>query len=95
MTPKERDIEKLKNKITEAENSLKTTNQHGPRIVAFCGIVLCLAFVMGSGAGFCILGLLLVLSAVVWAFFKTQKAVQLKNAIFADKMEIYRIENKP
>jgi hypothetical protein len=95
MTPKERDIEKLKNKITESENSLKTANQHGPRIVAFFGIVVCLTFVLGSGVEFLILGLILVLSAVVWAYFKTQKTVQLKNAIFVYKMEIYRIENKP
>lgn len=95
MTPKERDLEKLKNKITESENMLKTANQNGPLIVAFSGIVSCLAFVLGLPVGFFILGLMLVLSAVVWAYFKTQKVVQLKNAIFVYKMEIYRIENKP
>jgi hypothetical protein len=95
MTPKERDIEKLKNKITESENTLKTANQNGPLIVAFFGIVSCLTFVMGLSVGFFILGLILVLSAVVWAYFKTQKAVKLKDAIFVYKMEIYRIENKP
>jgi len=95
MTPKERDIEKLKNKISESENSLKTANQHGPLIVAFFGIVSCLTFILGLSAGFFILGLILVLSAVIWAYFKTQKAVKLKNAIFGYKMKIYRIENKP
>ena len=95
LTPKERDIEKLKNKISESENTLKTANQNGPLIVAFFGIVSCLIFVMGLSIGFFILGLILVLSAVVWAYFKTQKAVKLKDAIFVYKMEIYRIENKP
>ena len=95
MTPKERDIEKLKNKIHASEITLKTANQHGPLIVAFFGIVSCLIFVMGLRVGFFILGLILVLSAVVWAYFKTQKAVKLKDAIFVYKMEIYRINNKP
>jgi hypothetical protein len=95
MTPKERDIEKLKEKINESEHTLKTANQNGPLIIAFFGIVSCLSFVLGSGVGFFILGLILVLSAVVWAYSKTQKAVHLKNAIFMHKMEIYRIENKP
>jgi len=95
MTPKERDIEKLKNKINESENTLKTANRNGPLIVGFFGIVSCLIFVLGLSIGFFILGLILVLSAVVWAYFKTQKAVQLKNAIFVYKMEIFRIENKP
>jgi len=95
MTPKERDIEKLKNKINESENTLKTANRNGPLIVGFFGIVSCLTFVMGFSVGFFILGLILVLSAVVWAYFKTQNAVKLKNAIFAYKMEIYRINNKP
>jgi len=95
MTPKERDIEKLKNKIAASENSLKTANQKGPRIVAFFGIVSCLTFAMGFRVEFFILGLILVLSAVVWAYFKTQKAVKLKDEIFVYKMEIYRIENKP
>ena len=95
MTPKERDIAELKNKIAESEQKLKTANQHGPLIVAFFGIVSCLTFILGLSAGFFILGLILVLSAVIWAYFKTQKAVKLKNAIFGYKMEIYRIENKP
>jgi hypothetical protein len=95
MTPKERDIENLKNKITESEYTLKTANRNGPLIVAFFGIVSCLTFVMGLSAGFFLLGLILVLSAVVWAYFKTREAVKLKESIFHDKMEIYRIENKP
>ena len=95
MTPKERDIKELKKKIEESENTIKTANQNGPLIVAFFGIVSCLIFVMGLSIGFFILGLILVLSAVVWAYFKTQKAVKLKDAIFVYKMEIYRIENKP
>jgi hypothetical protein len=39
MTPKERDIEKLKNKIGESENKVKTANQNGPLVVAFVGIM--------------------------------------------------------
>ncbi len=74
---------------------LKTATQHGPLIVAGIGIVSCLTFFMGLSIGFFILGLLVILSAVVWAYFKTQQAVKLKNAIFGYKMEIYRIENKP
>ena len=50
---------------------------------------------MGLSVGFFILGLILVLSAVIWAYFKTQKAEKLKDAIFVNKMEIYHIENKP
>jgi hypothetical protein len=95
MTPQERDIEKLKNKIHEAETTLKTKNQNGPVIVAFFGIISCLAFGMGLSIGFFILGFILVLSAVAWAYFKTQEAVKLKDAIFVYTMEIYRIENRP
>ena len=95
MTPKERDIEKLKHKIQESENMLKTANQHGPLIVAGIGIVSCLTLIMGFSIGFFIIGLLVILSAVIWAYFKTQKVVKLKDAIFGYKMEIYRIENKP
>jgi hypothetical protein len=95
LTPKERDIEKLKNKIQESENMLKTVNQNGPFVIAGIGIVSCLTFFMGFNSGFFVLGLFLILSAVIWAYFKTQQAVKLKNAIFGYKMEIYRIENKP
>jgi tellurite resistance protein TehA-like permease len=95
LTPKERDIEKLQQKIQESENMLKTANQHGPFIIAGIGIVSSLTFFMGFSIGFFVLGLLLILSAVIWAYFKTQQAVKLKNAIFGYKMEIYRIENKP
>jgi len=40
MTPNERDIEKLKNKIAESKNTIKTANQNGALVVAFAGIVL-------------------------------------------------------
>ena len=94
MTPKERDIEKLENKIEESENTLKTANQNGPLAVAFIGIVVCLFPGMGFGVEFFVIGLIVVLLAVVWAYFKTREAVKLKEAIFLYKMEIYRIENK-
>ena len=94
MTPKERDIKELKNKIKESENTIKTANQNGPLAVAFIGIVLCLFPVMGFGVEFFVIGLIIVLLAVVWAYFKTREAVKLKEAIFLYKMEIYRIENK-
>ena len=95
MTPKERDIEKLRNKIEESENTLTTANQNGPLVVAFVGIILIFFTpVMGFGVEFFVIGLIVVLLAVVWAYFKTREAVKLKEAIFLYKMEIYRIENK-
>jgi hypothetical protein len=95
MTPKERDIEELKHKIEEAEHTLKTVNQMGPLVVAFAGIAVCLTFFMGLSVGFFGIGFIMVLSAVVWAYFKTREAVKQKEAIFLYKMEIYRIEKKP
>jgi hypothetical protein len=95
MTPKERDIKELKNKIEESENTLKTVNQKGPLVVAFAGIVVCLTLVMGLSVGFFGIGFIMVLSAVVWAYFNTREAVKQKEAIFLYKMEIYRIEKKP
>ena len=48
MTPEERDIKELKNKIEESEHTLKTVNQKCPLVVAFAGIVVvCLTLVMG------------------------------------------------
>ena len=87
MTPKERDIEKLKNKINESENTLKTANQNGPLMVAFVGIVLILFTpVMGFGVEFVVIGLITILLAVVWAYFKSTEVVALKEAIFRYKM---------
>ena len=95
MTPKERDIKELKNKIEEYENTIKTANQNGPHAVAFIGIVLCLFPVMGFGVEFFVIGLIIVLLAVVWAYFKTREVVAQKEAIFRYKMELYKIEKKP
>jgi hypothetical protein len=95
MTPKERDIEELKNKIEESENKLKTANQNGPLVVAFVGIVLFLTSVIGLGVGFFGIGFIMVLLAVVWVYSKSREAVNLKEAIFLYKMEIYKIEKKP
>jgi len=93
MTPKERDIEKLKNKIGESENKVKTANQNGPLAVAFVGIVLIFFTpVMGFGVEFFVIGLIIILLAVVWAYFKSRGVVALKEAIFRYKMEIYKIE---
>ena len=72
MTPKERDIEELKNKIKESENTIKTANQNRPLAVAFIGIVLCLFPVMGFGVEFFVIGLIIVLLAIVWKYFKTR-----------------------
>ena len=96
MTPEERDIVKLKNKIEKSEKKLKTANQNGPLVVAFVGIILIFFTpVMGFGVEFFVIGLIIVLLAVVWAYFKTREAVKLKEATFLYKMEIYRIEKKP
>jgi hypothetical protein len=95
MTPKERDIERLKNNITKSEETLKNANQRGPLVVACVGILFCLTLVAGVSLWFFGIGFILVLSAVVWAYFRTKEAVKLKEAIFHDTMEIYRIENKP
>jgi len=95
MTSKERDIEELKNKIEESKNTLKTANQKGPLVVAFFGIVLCFTLVMGLRVGFFGIGFIMVLLAVIRAFFKTRESVTLKEAIFPYKMEIYKIEKKP
>jgi hypothetical protein len=96
MTPKERDIEELKHKIEESEHTLKTVNQKGPLVVAFAGIVVvCLTLGMGLSVEFFGIGFIMVLSAVVWAYFNTREAVKQKEAIFSNKMEIYRIEKKP
>ena len=93
MTPKEKRIEQVKNKIAESKNELKGSNQNGPLVVGFVGILLMLIsviFIAGFGIGF-----IMVLSAVVWAYFNTREAVKQKEAIFLYKMEIYRIEKKP
>jgi hypothetical protein len=96
MTPEERDIEKLKNKIEESESKLKTANQNGPLVVAFAGIVVIfLTPVMGFGVEFFVIGLIIVLLAVVWAYFKSSEVVALKEAIFRYKMELYKIEKNP
>jgi hypothetical protein len=95
MTPKARDIKELKNKIEEYENTIKTANQNGPLAVAFIGIILCLFPVMGFGVEFFVIGLIIVLLAVVWAYFKTREVVAQKEAIFRYKMELYKIEKKP
>ena len=96
MTPKERDIEKLKNKIEESENTLKTANQNGPLVVAFVGIILIFFTpVMGFGVEFFIIGLIVVLLAVIWAYFKSTEVVALKEAIFRYKMLLYKIERNP
>ncbi len=93
MTPKERDIEKLKNNIEESENRLKTANQNGPLVVAFIGsVVLFFTPVMGFGVEFFVIGLMIVLSAVVWAYFKSRDIVALKEAIFHYKMDLYKLE---
>ena len=93
MTPEERDIVKLKNKIEESEKKLKTAHQNGPLVVAFVGIVLIFFTpVMGFGVEFFVFGLIMILSAVVWAYFKSREGVALKEAIFCYKMELYKIE---
>jgi hypothetical protein len=95
MTPKERDIRKLIDKIEKSENAIKTANQNGPITVAFIGIVFCLFPVMGFGVEFFVIGLIIVLLAVLWAYFKTREVVAQKEAIFQYKMELYKIEKKP
>jgi uncharacterized membrane protein YphA (DoxX/SURF4 family) len=95
ITPRERDIEELKNKIEESENKLKRANQKGPLVVAVLGILLCLTLFTGLSVGFFAVGLILILSAVVWAYTRTRELVKQKESIFLNKMEIYRIENKP
>jgi hypothetical protein len=41
------------------------------------------------------IGLITVLLAVVWAYFKSREVVARKVAIFRYKMELYKIEKKP
>ena len=63
--------------------------------LSLVGIVLILFTpVMGFGVEFFFIGLILVLLAVLWAYFKTREVVALKEAIFIYKMKLYRIENK-
>jgi uncharacterized membrane protein len=95
MTPQERDIEKLKNKIEDSENKLRTANQNRPLVLAIFGIIACLTFILGLSAGFFVMGLIMILVAVVWSYLKSRELVALKQAIFRYKMDIYRIENKP
>ena len=95
ITPRERDIVELKNKIEESESKLKRANQKGPVVVAVLGILLCLTLFTGVSVGFFAVGLILILSAVVWAYTRTRETVKQKESIFLNKMEIYRIENKP
>jgi len=96
MTPKERDIEKLKNKITESEKKVKTANQNVPLVVAFVGIVvLFITLVMGFKVEFFVIGIIIILFAVIWAYFKKREVVTLKEAIFRYKMELYKIEKNP
>jgi len=70
-------------------------NQKGPLVVAVLGILLCLTLFAGVSVGFFAVGLILILSAVVWAYTRTREMVKQKESIFLNKMEIYRIENKP
>jgi len=50
---------------------------------------------MGLSVGFSILGLFMILSAVVWAYFKTQEAVKLKDAIFRIKWRSTVLRTNP
>jgi predicted negative regulator of RcsB-dependent stress response len=50
---------------------------------------------MGFGVEFFVIGLIIVLLAVLWAYFKTREVVAQKEAIFQYKMELYKIEKKP
>ena len=96
MTPRERDIEHLKNKIEEAENKIKTANQNGPLVITGIGIiVIFFTPVMGFSVEFFIMGLIIVLFAVVWAYFKSKEVVAQKEAIFRYKMDLYKIERNP
>jgi hypothetical protein len=47
---------------------------------------------MGFGVEFFVFGLIMILSAIVWAYFKSREGVALKEAIFCYKMELYKIE---
>ena len=60
MTPKERDIKELKNKIEVSENTIKTANQNGPLVVAFIGIaIIFFTLAMDFGVEFLLLVCLL------------------------------------
>jgi hypothetical protein len=50
---------------------------------------------MGFGVEFFLFGLIMVLSAVVWAYFKLKEVIALKEAIFRYKMELYKIVKNP
>ena len=93
MTPKEERIEQVKNKIAESKNELKGSNQNGPLVVGFVGILLMLIgviFIAGFGIGF-----IMVLLAVIWSFSKSQEATKLKAEIFRYEGELYNIEKEP
>lgn len=95
MTPLERDIEKVKNKIKESEEKVRTINRLGPLGAASCGIVLIFfSLVMGFEVRFFSAGLLIILLAVIWGHLKSREVRALNEAIFHNKMRLYTLKKK-
>ena len=95
MTPLERDIQLLVNKIEESEKKSKTLTWNGPVVTGLAGFVIILiSLIIGFDARFFFIGLVIVLSAVIWAYVKSREMQGLKKSIFSDKMRLYTLKKK-
>jgi hypothetical protein len=94
MTPKEKRIEQMKNRIDESKKELEGSSQVGPVVVIFFGIVLFLSsargYVLFSGIGF-----ITVLLGIVWAYSKSNRVTKLKKEIYQYEGELYNLEKEP
>jgi len=95
MTPLERDIEQLKIKIEQSDTKIKAINWNGPVAVGVGSIVIIFfTFIMGFDVTIFFIGLIIALSAVIWADRKSKEMKVLREEIFVNKMRLYTLKKK-
>ena len=95
MTPLERDIEQLKTKIEQSDNKIKAINWNGPIVVGVGSVVIIfLTFIMGFDVTILFMGLIVALSAVIWADRKSREMKVLREEMFVNKMRLYTLRKK-
>lgn len=95
MTPLERDIEQLKIKIEQSDNQIKAINWNGPIVVGAGGVVIIfLTFIRGFDVTILFMGLIIALSAVIWADRKSREMKVLREEMFVNKMRLYTLRKK-
>jgi len=95
MTPLERDIEQLKIKIEQSDTKIKAINWNGPVVVGVGSIVIIFfTFIMGFDVTIFFIGLIIALSAVIWADRKSKEMKVLREEIFVNKMRLYTLKKK-